>query len=70
MYGRLCGRVLAYGHARSSDRISIAAYLGSDAEFDDAIATFADVYSQRNERDRQQLVDAIDQGLVKARAGI
>ncbi|MFZ2530661.1 MAG: DUF2252 domain-containing protein [Rhodococcus sp. (in: high G+C Gram-positive bacteria)] len=70
LYGRLCGRVLAYAHARSSDRISIAAYLGSDAEFDDAIATFADAYSRRNVEDRQTLVDAIEQGRVKARAGI
>ncbi|WP_072809453.1 DUF2252 domain-containing protein [Rhodococcus zopfii] len=70
LYGRLCGRVLAYGHARSSDRVAIAAYLGSDSEFDEAIADFAEVYSQRNKNDRNQLVDAIDEGKVKARTGI
>ncbi len=62
--------MLAYGHARSSDRVAIAAYLGSDSEFDEAIADFAEVYSQRNKNDRNQLVDAIDEGKVKARTGI
>jgi len=70
LYGRLCGRVLAYGHARSSNRVAIATYLGSDAEFDEAIAEFAEVYSQRNKNDRKLLLAAIDEGRVKARVGI
>ena len=31
-YGRLCGWTLARAHARSGDRIAIAAYLGTGAE--------------------------------------
>jgi uncharacterized protein (DUF2252 family) len=30
-YGRVCGWTLARAHARSSDRIAVASYLGSDA---------------------------------------
>ena len=40
-YARLCGWTLARAHARSGDRIAIAAYLGSSAKFDNAIAEFA-----------------------------
>ncbi len=42
IYGRLCGWTLARAHARSGDRIAIAAYLGSGKSFDNAIATFAE----------------------------
>ena len=33
-YGRLCGWTLARAHARSGDAVAIAAYLGTDDEFD------------------------------------
>src|SRR4029077_20153027 len=36
-YGRLCGWTLARAHARSGDRIAIAAYLGKGSAFDRAI---------------------------------
>ena len=39
-YGRLCGWTLARAHARSGDRIAIAAYLGKSDEFDNAVADF------------------------------
>jgi Uncharacterized protein conserved in bacteria (DUF2252) len=35
-YGELCGWTLARAHARSGDRIAIAAYLGSGTAFDRA----------------------------------
>jgi hypothetical protein len=37
-YGEVCGWTLARAHARSGDRIAIAAYLGSSDAFDKAIA--------------------------------
>src|SRR5262249_45307121 len=40
VYGRLCGWTLARAHARSGDRIAIAAYLGTSNTFDEAIADF------------------------------
>ena len=41
LYGELCGWTLARAHARSGDRIAIAAYLGGSDVFDQAIAQFA-----------------------------
>ena len=50
-YGRVCGWTLARAHARSGDRIAIAAYLGSSDSFDRAMASFAEAYADQNERD-------------------
>ena len=38
IYGELCGWALARAHARSGDRIAIAAYLGGSDVFDQAIS--------------------------------
>jgi uncharacterized protein (DUF2252 family) len=51
IYAQMCGSTLARGHARSGDRIAIAAYLGSGDVFDKAIADFAAAYADQNERD-------------------
>jgi uncharacterized protein (DUF2252 family) len=51
LYGRTCGWTLARAHARTGDRIAIAAYLGKADVFDRAIAEFADDYADQNERD-------------------
>ena len=53
LYGQLCGWTLARAHARSGDRIAIAAYLGSADVFDQAITRFAAAYADQNERDHQ-----------------
>ena len=37
-------------HARSGDRIALAAYLGGSAKFDQAIADFAETYADQNDR--------------------
>ncbi|SFN20164.1 Uncharacterized conserved protein, DUF2252 family [Pseudonocardia ammonioxydans] len=66
VYGELCGWTLAKAHARSGDRIAIAAYLGSGPVFDRAVAEFARVYADRNERDHRDLVAAIDDGRIAA----
>ena len=39
------------GHARSGDRIAIAAYLGTGVGFERAIADFAAAYADQNDRD-------------------
>jgi uncharacterized protein (DUF2252 family) len=51
VYAQMCGWTLARGHARSGDRIAIAAYLGSGDVFDKAIADFAAAYADQNESD-------------------
>jgi thiamine monophosphate kinase len=65
-YGELCGWTLARAHARSGDRIAIAAYLGQSAVFDQAIAEFAAAYADQNERDHQALTAAVASGRVTA----
>jgi uncharacterized protein (DUF2252 family) len=66
MYGELCGWTLARAHARSGDRIAIAAYLGASDVFDQAITQFADAYADQNERDYQALVAAVAAGRITA----
>ncbi|MFJ7587678.1 DUF2252 domain-containing protein [Streptomyces sp. NPDC097617] len=66
VFAGLCGVTLARAHARSGDRIAIAAYLGRGDAFDRALVRFAESYADRNERDHQQLVDAITSGQVTA----
>jgi uncharacterized protein (DUF2252 family) len=46
-YGRLCGWTLARAHARTGDRIAIAAYLGGSDTFDQAMADFGETYATR-----------------------
>jgi uncharacterized protein (DUF2252 family) len=66
MYGELCGWTLARAHARSGDRIAIAAYLGGSDVFDKAIAEFAATYADQNERDYDGLVGAVASGRIAA----
>ena len=66
IYGELCGWALARAHARSGDRIAIAAYLGGSDVFDKAITQFAAAYADQNERDHQSLVDAVTSGRLTA----
>lgn len=70
MYGALCGWTLARAHARSGDRIAIAAYLGGSDVFDKAITQFAVAYADQNEHDHQGLVDAVRSGRITAEPGV
>jgi thiamine monophosphate kinase len=65
-YARMCGWTLARAHARSGDRIAIAAYLGASDAFDKAIAEFSERYAEQSERDHAALVAAIDSGRIEA----
>jgi uncharacterized protein (DUF2252 family) len=69
-YGKACGWTLARAHARSGDRIAIAAYLGTGDVFDQAIARFAETYADRNERDFAALKQAVQSGRITARTGL
>jgi hypothetical protein len=70
MYGNLCGWTLARAHARSGDRIAIAAYLGGSDVFDQAVTQFAAAYADQNERDYKSLVDAVTSGRITAERGL
>jgi uncharacterized protein (DUF2252 family) len=69
-YGRLCGWTLARAHARSGDRVAIAAYLGSGPNFDRAIVEFSHAYAEQNERDYKALAKAVDSGRLMAEVGV
>jgi uncharacterized protein (DUF2252 family) len=58
IFAEMCGWTLARGHARSGDRIAIAAYLGSGSGFDRAMGEFALAYADQNDRDYQAMVAA------------
>jgi hypothetical protein len=65
-YGRSCAHVLARAHARSGDRVAIAAYLGRGDVADIAFTRFAEVYARQNERDYASLREAVDGGRIAA----
>ncbi len=69
-YGQLCGWTLARAHARSGDRIAIAAYLGKGTRFDRSLVGFARDYAEQNERDYRALVAAVKSGRVTAETGV
>jgi uncharacterized protein (DUF2252 family) len=68
IYAGLCGWALARAHARSGDRVQIAAYLGKSERFDVAIADFAEAYADQTERDHAALCAAVKSGKVNAAA--
>jgi uncharacterized protein (DUF2252 family) len=66
-YAQICGTTLAHAHARSGDRIAIAAYLGKSDTFDKAIAAFAEAYADQNESDYAALKAAANDGRIEVR---
>jgi len=66
LYGEICGWSLARAHARSGDRIAIAAYLGGSDAFDRAVTEFASAYADQNERDHAALRAAVASGRITA----
>ncbi|HEX6022108.1 MAG TPA: DUF2252 domain-containing protein, partial [Solirubrobacter sp.] len=70
VYGRICGWTLARAHARTGDRVAIAAYLGSSDSFDQAIVEFAHAYAEQNDRDYRALGEAAASGRIVAEAGL
>jgi uncharacterized protein (DUF2252 family) len=70
LYAQVCGWTLARAHARSGDRIQLAAYLGGSAHLDETIADFAEAYAEQTERDHAALVAAAESGRIKAQTGV
>jgi uncharacterized protein (DUF2252 family) len=70
LYARLCGWTLARAHARSGDRMALAAYLGGSAKFDQAIADFAETYADQNELDYAALQTAVKDGRAESTSEI
>jgi len=68
-YGRLCAWTLARAHARTGDRLAIAAYLGDSEDFDHAMADFAEAYADLNDRDFAVLGEAAATGRIAVESG-
>jgi uncharacterized protein (DUF2252 family) len=66
IYAEICGSLLARAHARSGDRIAIAAYLGKGDKLDRAMVAFARAYADQNELDYAALIAAVEDGRVVA----
>jgi uncharacterized protein (DUF2252 family) len=70
LYARACGWTLARAHARSGDRIAIAAYLGKSDVFDRALADYATAYADQNDKDYSELQNAVKSGRLTAEDGV
>ena len=70
MVGTLAGWTLARAHARSGDRIAIAAYLGQSDAFDRAVAEFASTYAAQNDRDYAALQAAAKGKRITVESGV
>jgi hypothetical protein len=70
IYGKLCGWTLARAHARSGDRMAIAAYLGKGDAFGRAMCDFAEAYADQNEADYKEFEKAVKKGQLKAQKGL
>jgi uncharacterized protein (DUF2252 family) len=58
-YARLCGEVLAKGHARTSDAAVLAGYVGASNRLDRAIAAFAMAYAEQTKTDYRLFVQSL-----------
>ena len=67
---RAAGWTLARAHARSGDRLAVAAYLGRSNKFEQAIGSWAMEYADQAEADHAELVQAIRMAKVQAITGI
>ena len=69
-YGRICGTLLAKGHARSTDATILSGYLGKGDAADRAFACFARAYADQTEADHKALEQAVKSGRLPAEHGI
>jgi len=65
-FARVCGRVLARGHARSGDAVAIAAYLGQSDAFDKGIGSFSESYEKQVVADYAAFTESIHDGRITA----
>ncbi|MEU8221357.1 DUF2252 domain-containing protein [Kribbella sp. NPDC048915] len=69
IYAGMCGWTLARAHARSGDRLALAGYLGSSDRFAHALADFAEMYADQNERDYDAWKAAVNAGRLQVVVG-
>jgi hypothetical protein len=64
--GQLCALAFARAHFRSGAAARIAAYIGDEGSFKDAIGTFAIAYAEQTRADYATFCDAIRSGDLPA----
>jgi uncharacterized protein (DUF2252 family) len=64
-FAGICGKTLAFAHARSGDAPMIRGYIGEDETFDDVMVEFASRYADQTEQDHARLVQAIEDGAIE-----
>jgi uncharacterized protein (DUF2252 family) len=69
-YARICGTLLAKGHARSTGATLLSGYLGKGDAADRAFARFARLYADQTEADHQALQEAVKVGRLPAEHGV
>ena len=65
-YAKACGWNLAHAHAKSGDPWTLSGYVGKNDTFDEAVASFAQVYAEQTERDHAALKSAVKAGKIEA----
>jgi uncharacterized protein (DUF2252 family) len=69
-YGRICGALLAKGHARSTGATMLSGFLGKGDVADRAFARFARAYADQTEADHRALQQAVRSGRLPAEHGV
>ena len=64
-FAGLCGKALAFAHARSGDAMMIRGYIGDEATFDNALIEFSSGYADRTRADHAELKEAIADGAIE-----
>ncbi|HEX4256889.1 MAG TPA: DUF2252 domain-containing protein, partial [Streptosporangiaceae bacterium] len=64
-FATACGEALARAHARTGDPVAISGYIGKGPGFTTAMARFAQLYADQNERDHAQLARAMAAGTIE-----
>jgi len=67
-YGKLCAATLAKAHARSGDRIALAAYMAQGKPFDQAMAAYGLAYAEQSQRNFQRFQNALATGCLVSAA--
>ncbi len=65
-YARVCGELLAKGHARSGDACALYGYLGNSTRFDKAMAKFGIAYADQSTKDYEQFKRVLRAGKLTA----
>lgn len=65
IFAGLCGKALAFAHARSGDAMMIRGYIGEDETFDDLLVNYAERYADCTWADHAQLELAINDGHIE-----